>query len=161
VSSLRQLSLLDLECPPTPRRAARRLPVDLAGVIDAMVQLLPGFACANAAECGSVAPAWNPERAIVQGLREPGVWLLCSGCLGAADRGWPVQDVPAPRLVRRDGMDPLYGWDPETGELIAGGDMWAEVEDFDPSLAGSERYRPWGQPRRVLLSWGGAQRWRP
>lgn len=146
--------------PVSPATAA--VSVNVRGVLEAIVDLIPGFACDQAPICGSVAPGWSPGRAINAAPRGIGLQLVCEAC-------WSLQApvirklvLPPARMIRRESVTPAYGWDPETGELVALADPWVEVDRWGPELEARERWAHHGrlvtQPR-VMLSRSGTQRW--
>lgn len=130
-------------------------------VVSIFLQLLPGFACMNAEECGNVAPAWNPARAVNLAERGIGVRLLCTTCIGREEQA-PVEGWTPPLLMRRAG-DPPARWSPD-GELIQAG-AWEEVQAWSGELQAEEwrrrRRRLLAQPSRALLTTAGRQVWRP
>lgn len=140
---------------PTPAQAIQQ-------VVSLFLQLLPGFACVNADECGNVAPVWNPVRAANLAERGIGVRLLCTTCIGG-DVAVPIEGWTPPLLMRRAGGPSPDRWSPD-GELIQAS-AWEEVQAWSGELQGEEwrrrRRRQLAQPSRALLTAAGRQVWRP
>lgn len=153
--------------PPRHRQAgppsAPAVQAGLAALLDAIVAMLPGFACVNVGECGNAAPGWNPEHGIPIDRRQLGIRLLCRACHGIDDYFQPEAWVP-PRLMRRAGPGVLYGWDPATGELVGPVPAWEPVEAWSARLLADEgwaRYGRFQQRPRPVLTEHGVQQWGP
>src|SRR5215469_16210731 len=134
---------------PTREQALRQM-------VSLLLQLLPGFACVNAEECGSVTPDWNPAHAANLAERGIGMQLLCAACIGR-DIRVQMQGWTPPLLMRRTGQPPAPVWSPD-GELIQA-PAWEEVEAWSGELQSAEwrsrHRRSLTQPSRALLTAAG------